>query len=629
MFRRKKGSINCVLNNGIGHQLFQLFNSLSLSRTYNFPINLFKSNQIYPEYVKIEQYGNQNQINLFKNLKIKQIKNLQSFGFPVTSKIYEKINLKNLPNNLIGYFESFKFFWDQKDYVISQLHIENELIRKSKQVLEKSKKIIGIHFKHQTYNKIPNFDYKIEINYYLNILANFSINEYQLVIFSDDYLQSNKIIGNLGFEFFNANDIFSEEEDIFYLFLNCPIKISSNSLFSLMGCLLSEMTKELLGEQICYFPNTWSGNNGYFLNVHDLIPNFPNFKIVQTKKCAVIFFHKNITEIYENYWIEKCRDSILNQNNIIFDIVELNYGNTDYSIFNNSHKFKFFKKDLKTHTEAMIFLLNYCFENGYDLVFNTNLDDYYDCKRFYYQYIDIIFNNSFLNSTLWKHIEQNPSVPGTDRLFNIRNNTFYFTKNNFEWLPFNFSNPDFLSQIPYELIKIELCKKHNVINHSGVCFTKEFWNSYDKFGNKLRYRNDKPFEDLSLWIRAVQNNIKITIVNKHLIDYRRHSNSICSTANSTLDSAKGPDLNERNIGIKIIIKIETDLEKITKLDINKFYIVLIYDLNLEEKTYYELKKQNIKHIIIKIFDEELPFEKYLENYKETIEMNCDIIDIFD
>ena len=33
--------------------------------------------------------------------------------------------------------------------------------------------------------------------------------------------------------------------------------------------------------------------------------------------------------------------------------------------------------------------------------------------------------------------------------------------------------------------------------------------NYDRYNNLLRYRDDKPYEDLGLWIRAIQNNIPI------------------------------------------------------------------------------------------------------------------------
>ncbi len=52
-------------------------------------------------------------------------------------------------------------------------------------------------------------------------------------------------------------------------------------------------------------------------------------------KIAVIFFHKNIYNLYNNYWIDKCIESILNQKNVVFDIFEINYGNENISIFKN------------------------------------------------------------------------------------------------------------------------------------------------------------------------------------------------------------------------------------------------------------------------------------------------------
>ena len=55
----------------------------------------------------------------------------------------------------------------------------------------------------------------------------------------------------------------------------------------------------------------------------------------------------------------------------------------------------------------MLFLLNICFDYyKYDIVFNTNLDDYYHLERFKYQIEDVIKNNSFLNSSCWQFIEE-------------------------------------------------------------------------------------------------------------------------------------------------------------------------------------------------------------------------------
>ena len=84
----------------------------------------------------------------------------------------------------------------------------------------------------------------------------------------------------------------------------------------------------------------------------------------------------------------------MNQTYSDFDIFEINYGADNYSIFNQYNtekKHYFFTKNYKTHTEAMLFLLNICFDHyKYDIVFNTNLDDYYHLERFKYQIEDII-----------------------------------------------------------------------------------------------------------------------------------------------------------------------------------------------------------------------------------------------
>ena len=66
-------------------------------------------------------------------------------------------------------------------------------------------------------------------------------------------------------------------------------------------------------------------------------------------------------------------------------------------------------------------------------------------------------------------------------------------------------------------IKTRLNQNKNVINHSGVCFSKKFWKSYDSELNLLRYRNDKPYEDMSLWTRTVNAGHQIGIINKNLI----------------------------------------------------------------------------------------------------------------
>ena len=234
------------------------------------------------------------------------------------------------------------------------------------------------------------------------------------------------------------------------------------------------------------------------------------------KKYAVILFHKNIKKLYKWRWIEKCLHSILNQSYKNYDIFEINYGGDEYSLFDDirtNNNLFFFNNKFDTHTEAMVFLLNKCFyEYNYDVVFNTNLDDFYHIDRFSEQ-IKCINNGYILCTTLMEYITEEND---TDKSLML-------------WSPDRYGFENISSDQEYidiENIRKELNKDHNVFNHPNICYTKQFWTSFTKDNILLRYRDDKPFEDLSLWQRAVDSFNNITIINKSLIYYRIHENQI-------------------------------------------------------------------------------------------------------
>lgn len=105
-------------------------------------------------------------------------------------------------------------------------------------------------------------------------------------------------------------------------------------------------------------------------------------------KCAALVYHKNIFEIYQKKWITKCIDSIINQSFIEYDILELNYGVTNFSLFPAiiENKKYFWNKHFNSHHEARGFLLHKAFhEMGYDVIFNVQLDKFYHLDRFQYQ----------------------------------------------------------------------------------------------------------------------------------------------------------------------------------------------------------------------------------------------------
>ena len=217
------------------------------------------------------------------------------------------------------------------------------------------------------------------------------------------------------------------------------------------------------------------------------------------KKTAVIIFHKNIYKIYKKKWIDECVDSILSQTYQKFDIFEVNYGNEDTSVlsqkkFTQNHYF--FKRDFSDHTEAMTFLLNKCFlEYDIDVVFNTNLDDYYHLTRFEKQISAFKRKNILLCSSNWDYIK--------DDSISLRN---------------------FLKKKTQGVCILKKILKENIVNHSGIAFRKEFWFTRDRYDNFLRYRNEIPEEDFKLWKRCISDNVYIGILSQRLIFYRIHPN---------------------------------------------------------------------------------------------------------
>jgi hypothetical protein len=562
---------------------------------------------------------------LFKNITFRN--NTTACTYNETNYKYNKITINPDQNILFkGYFQSYKYFWHNINVIKSYFNFEDKIVfwlKYKKFILDtESKKLLGIHIRLTDYVKSSETHINMQDSYYKKALSTINLQEYKVILFTDDIINASKILNNIGINDFIFGDYLNNDDLEQLLLLSVTdVRICVNSTYSLWSCYINDMY-ELNNEAFYIFPDLWFGPEGPEYNLYDLIPENNNkYKIINVYKCAVIFFHKNIYNIYNKYWIEKCRDSIINQINVFFDIYEVNYGNEDKSIFDNYNFPKkinkyFYKKNYKTHTEAMMFLLNKCFnEHNYDIVFNTNLDDYYNDKRFIYQIYEVNKNNSLLNSTMWTYIKQ---------------------KNEYEEIDIIHEEKISINHVYPDQVKNEMFNFHNLINHSGVCFTKKFWNSTDKYNNKLKYRNDKPYEDLSLWYRAFENNIKITVINKNLIDYRIHNSQIGSilqdikkTGIKKKTFCEGPILIDYQVGILLDTNFN-DINKIEQINKNifpdreKYYFLYVNkkdELNI--KNY--LEDLNILYDIIFYNDKLENYEEIIKLFDVSVELNSDYL----
>jgi len=211
-------------------------------------------------------------------------------------------------------------------------------------------------------------------------------------------------------------------------------------------------------------------------------------------KVGVIFYHKNILQIYYPHWVKKSVESILNQKYSDFKIYEINYGGESYSVldgFQHSKELSFYSCPLDNHAQAMNFILDKAFEDGCDYVFNTNLDDYYSGDRIQKQLQFFNFGYDLVSSNFC-YIEGDGH---SDRILK------YF-------------------EVSDKKIEEEFKNNNNIIAHPCVAYSKKFWENN-------RYTDSEiPEEDFSLWKRSLQNGFSLGIFPEYLLFYRLHNSQV-------------------------------------------------------------------------------------------------------
>lgn len=217
-------------------------------------------------------------------------------------------------------------------------------------------------------------------------------------------------------------------------------------------------------------------------------------------KAGVVFYHKNHDTLYERRWVNKCIDSILSQTFQDFCIYEIDYGGNEMSIFNgitHEKEIKFFSEKLNTHADAMNFIIDLAFCDGCDVVFNTNIDDFYSNNRFKEQMGIISMGYDIVSSDFY-YIRD-----FSDKELDIVTNDIDVSKEG-------------------SIIE-SLEKNHNIIAHPCVAYSKKFW-------EVNRYKPEEiPAEDLLLWKRGINSDMKFYIIPEKLLFYRIHTNQISAS----------------------------------------------------------------------------------------------------
>ena len=263
-----------------------IFNMVSLGIKYNKSIKLNYDKNYVTTYFKNNNklHKSSQDYSFFKNIEFNKISddellNYETY-FEKEFKFNEVILDENKNYKINGYFQSYKYFWNNIDKIKKYLFIDNNTISEINETYKSyNKKIIAIHIRLTDYVKFNNVYPSYSEEYYKKILQQYNLENYQIILFSDDFENAKQKLGNLNLNFISANEISENDEYQFYMLCLADIRICCGFTFSLMSCYLNEMYK--FKENCEYiFPKKWFESSGPQYDICDIIP-----QIILILKC--------------------------------------------------------------------------------------------------------------------------------------------------------------------------------------------------------------------------------------------------------------------------------------------------------------------------------------------------------
>ncbi len=224
-------------------------------------------------------------------------------------------------------------------------------------------------------------------------------------------------------------------------------------------------------------------------------------------KVAVCVYHSNIKTKYLDSWINDFRSTVTKmvqeyQPKAQVKIFELNYGTEIFTIFDTAAadgvEYIHLLKEFANHVAAQNYLFDLVEKQGFEIIANTNADDYYHPMRLVHQVTSMRENQIDIISSNFQRV-----------LDGVIHNTAEF---------------DFLK------IDVELNNNNNIIAHPCVTMTAKTWRNIRYYDEK-EFIDDKnagraPHEDLTLWKKAMGLGKKISIYPEILLFHRLHANQV-------------------------------------------------------------------------------------------------------
>jgi hypothetical protein len=293
--------ISCSLSGGLGNQLFQIFTtvafSIKLCRKCVFSYEDFtKGCTIRPTYWN----------TFLKSIKYMAI---TIFPFPITQPTimrekhfhYDEMNFAKIRENehlnLVGYFQSYKYFDEYKETLFKLIRLEETRTKVVKMYAclnthgdkyEQFDEMISMHFRIGDFIKYPDTHPILSYDYYYNSLLFISgVSSHNNVLYfceDDNVEQVNSCITRLQKEFpetrFQRAPEILEDWQQLILMSCCRYNIIANSTFSWFAAYFNVFPNKL----VCY-PSIWFGKRvGHVTK--DLFPSMWNKIVADNTICC-------------------------------------------------------------------------------------------------------------------------------------------------------------------------------------------------------------------------------------------------------------------------------------------------------------------------------------------------------
>ena len=254
---------------GICNVLFKLSAAISLAKD-NGVEYIFSNEFLRPISTECPKAGFDPDYSIYKDNLLRNVSFIEKlpFSYRVHRELsfnYTEINY-NVGENLLleGYFQSEKYFSNNKDYIINLFEPTESIKQIILERLPNVQNSISIHIRRGDYLLNPSYHPQQSLEYYTSAINLLGINRNYL-IFSDDL---NGVKGM--FDFLPNKQFVSFSKDYLELYSMsmCEHNIICNSTFGWWGAYLNKnKNKKIIG------PSNWFGPSATHLNSSDILPN--------------------------------------------------------------------------------------------------------------------------------------------------------------------------------------------------------------------------------------------------------------------------------------------------------------------------------------------------------------------